>query len=131
RPGGGLPAGGRTAAVSAGSPGEWEAQFEQPRRVCESAAFSKIHVFPYSPRSGTLAARWPDDVSPAEKERRCRLLAALSDRQGCAFAGQHLGEELEVLVETRSRHTGLWSGLTDNYLRVEFESEQDLHGRFV
>jgi threonylcarbamoyladenosine tRNA methylthiotransferase MtaB len=120
-----------TCDVIAGFPGETAEQFDATVGLCEAARFIKIHVFPYSPRSGTLAARWPDAVPPREKERRCRVLSELSERQGLAFAQQHLGEELEVLVESRSRRTGFWSGLTGHYLRVEFESEAELHGELV
>ena len=81
-----------TTDVIAGFPGESEAQWENTVRLCEQAGFMKLHVFPYSPRSGTQAARWPDDVPRAEKEHRCRVLQALSQHLGYQFAAAHVGE---------------------------------------
>jgi threonylcarbamoyladenosine tRNA methylthiotransferase MtaB len=120
-----------TTDVIAGFPGETEAQFENTCRMAEESRFSKIHVFPYSPRSGTQAARWPDDVPRAEKERRTRALIALSDRLAHDFAARALGETVTVLAESRDPRTGLVSGLTGNYLRVHFEGDERDRGRFV
>lgn len=120
-----------TTDVIVGFPGETEAQWENTMRLCERARFMKLHVFPYSPRSGTQAARWPDDVSKAEKERRSRVLQTLSNRLAYEFAAAHVGEQLEVLVEARDRRTGLLGGLTDNFLRVELEGEDDLQGELL
>jgi threonylcarbamoyladenosine tRNA methylthiotransferase MtaB len=120
-----------TADVIVGFPGETERQFEETVRVCERSAFSKIHVFPYSPRSGTRAAEWPDDVPPAEKEARVRALLALSNRMALEFAQSFLGETVEALVESRHRGSGMLSGLTDNYLRVQFDGPDDWRGQLV
>jgi threonylcarbamoyladenosine tRNA methylthiotransferase MtaB len=120
-----------TSDVIVGFPGETEAQFENTLRLCEEARFSKLHVFKYSPRSGTQAARWPDDVPPAEKERRSRTLIDLSNRLSHDFASRWLGEPVTVLAEARDARTGLVSGLTDNYLRVQFEGDESDRGRFV
>jgi len=120
-----------TADVIVGFPGETERQFEETARLCERSAFSKIHVFPYSPRSGTRAADWPDDVPPAEKDRRARTLIALSDRLALEFAHAFVGETVEVLVENRHRRSGLLTGLTDNYLRVQFEGPEEWRGELV
>jgi threonylcarbamoyladenosine tRNA methylthiotransferase MtaB len=120
-----------TCDVIAGFPGETEAQFAATEQLCEEVGFVKIHAFPYSPRAGTLAARWPDDVPCAEKERRVHALMALSDRLAYRFAAAHLDRELEVLVEARDRRTGLLNGLTDDYLRAEFEGEDPLRHQLV
>jgi threonylcarbamoyladenosine tRNA methylthiotransferase MtaB len=120
-----------TTDVIVGFPGETEAQFENTCRMAEESRFSKIHVFPYSPRSGTQAARWPDDIPHAEKERRTRALIALSDRLAHDFAARSMGETVDVLAESRDGRTGLVSGLTDNYLRVHFEGDERDRGRFV
>jgi threonylcarbamoyladenosine tRNA methylthiotransferase MtaB len=117
--------------VIVGFPGETEAQFQETVRLCEEARFCKIHAFPYSERSGTLAARLEDDVPPAEKTRRVQELLRLSDRLGLQFADNHLGETVTVLVEQRDRHTGQLSGLTGNYLRVAFDGPDTLRGQLV
>jgi threonylcarbamoyladenosine tRNA methylthiotransferase MtaB len=120
-----------TADVIVGFPAETERQFEETARVCERSAFSKIHVFPYSPRAGTRAAQWPDDVPPVEKESRVRALIALSNRLGLEFAQSFLGETVEALVESRQRASGLLSGLTDHYLRVHFAGPDDWRGQLL
>ncbi len=106
-------------------------QRAETTRVSERSAFSKIHVFPYSPRSGTRAAEWPDDVPPAEKENRARALIALSDRLSLEFAQSFLGETVQVLVENRQRRSDLLTGLTDNYLRVQLEGPDHWRGQLV
>ena len=126
-----LPTAGLTCDVIAGFPGETMAQFAETVQLCEEARFCKIHAFPYSPRTGTLADRWEDDVSAPEKSRRVGELLTLSDRLGLEFAHRHLGETVTVLTEARDRHTGQLSGLTPNYLRVAFEGPDELRGRMA
>lgn len=126
-----LPDAGLTCDVIVGFPGETEAQFQETVRLCEETRFCKIHAFPYSERSGTLAARLEDDVPPAEKTRRVQELLRLSDRLGLQFAENHLGETVTVLVEQRDRHTGQLSGLTGNYLRVAFDGPDTLRGQLI
>ena len=126
-----MPHAGLTCDVIVGFPGETEAQFQETVRLCEEARFCKIHAFPYSPRSGTQAARWPDDVPHAEKARRVHVLNALSERLGLEFAQQYLGETVPVLVEHRDKHTRQLSGLTENYLRISFDGPDSLRGQIV
>ncbi len=126
-----LPHAGLTCDVIVGFPGESEAQFEETVRLCEEARFCKIHAFPYSPRTGTQAARWPDDVPHLEKGRRVQALNALSERLGLEFAQRYLGEVVRVLVEHRDRRGGPLSGLTENYLRVALEGPDTLRGSLV
>jgi threonylcarbamoyladenosine tRNA methylthiotransferase MtaB len=125
---GAMPDAGLTCDVIVGFPGEAEAAFDETARLCEAARFCKIHAFPYSPRSGTLAARLEDDVPPGEKARRVQALNALSDRLGLEWAQRALGETVTVLVEGRDRHSGQLSGLTGNYLRVSFDGPDSLRG---
>ncbi|MFN3650564.1 MAG: tRNA (N(6)-L-threonylcarbamoyladenosine(37)-C(2))-methylthiotransferase MtaB [Armatimonadota bacterium] len=126
-----MPDAGLTCDVIVGFPGETDAQFEETARLCEYARFCKIHAFPYSVRSGTLAARLEDDVPAAEKQRRVHALMSLSDRLGLEFAERYAGETVEVLVEQRDRHSGQLSGLTGNYLRVSFDGDDSLRGSVV
>jgi threonylcarbamoyladenosine tRNA methylthiotransferase MtaB len=126
-----MPDAGLTCDVIVGFPGETEAQFEETVRLCRDARFLKIHAFPYSPRTGTQAARLEDDVSPREKQRRVDLLLRLSEQLGLEFAERYVGETVDVLVEQRDRRTGQLSGLTGNYLRVSFDGPDGLTGRLV
>lgn len=126
-----MPGAGLTGDVIVGFPGETPEQFAETIRLCEDSRLCKLHVFPYSARTGTQAARWADDVPPAEKQRRVRELSCVSDQLGLAFAERHLGETVEVLAEQRDRHTGLMSGLTRNYLRVYFAADDAERGQTV
>jgi threonylcarbamoyladenosine tRNA methylthiotransferase MtaB len=109
-----------TSDVIVGFPGETGAEFAESMAFLEGLDLARIHVFPYSRRAGTLAAQMPHQVPPPVKAERAwamRTLAASSER---AFRQRFLGRTLHVLWESaRSEEEDLvWSGLTDNYLRV-------------
>jgi threonylcarbamoyladenosine tRNA methylthiotransferase MtaB len=111
--------------VIVGFPGETEGEFEISSAFVREMAFMKLHVFRYSPRAGTAAARMPGQV-PEEirKERSARLLA-LSDEGARRFCERFVGREVDVLWEqiVGASEAGFYNtGLTDNYLRVEMES---------
>ncbi|MCY3882026.1 MAG: MiaB/RimO family radical SAM methylthiotransferase [Chloroflexi bacterium] len=122
-----------TTDVIAGFPGESEDDFAATLALCEEAAFARIHAFPYSPRARTAAAGMPDQV-PVEvrKERMTRLLA-LADDLGAAFRARFMGDVRPVLwEEPRTTPEGRrWHGLTDNYVSVYAESDDDLAGRIT
>jgi threonylcarbamoyladenosine tRNA methylthiotransferase MtaB len=105
-----------TIDIMVGFPGEDERLFEESYRLVEVLPLAGMHVFTYSPRRGTAAARFPNQVPEPEKDRRSALLRALAARQSERFRRRHLGATRPVLWE--EQHDGLWSGLTDNYVRV-------------
>jgi len=119
-----------TTDVIVGFPGETEAEFEESLRFVEKMAFARIHVFKYSARPGTPAATMPQQVPCEEKRRRSEAMMALARRSGEEFRRRFLWRTMEVLWERkeRGREDGrrVWSGLTDNYIRVWAESEADL-----
>jgi len=125
-----------TTDVIVGFPGESEADFEETYAFCREAAFAGLHVFPYSRRPGTVAARPPladDQVpEPVKRERTRRLLALAKDLRA-DFEGRFRGRVMPVLWE-RARPTKgglLWEGLTDNYIRVFTRSDADLWNRIL
>lgn len=105
-----------TIDIMVGFPGEDERLFDESYRLVEGLPLAGMHVFKYSPRRGTAAARFPNQVAEPEKDRRSALLRALAARQADRFRRGQLGAMLPVLWE--EQHEGLWSGLTDNYVRV-------------
>jgi threonylcarbamoyladenosine tRNA methylthiotransferase MtaB len=110
-----------TTDLIAGFPGETEAEFEESLRFVESAGFARLHVFPYSARPGTAAARMPGHIPDTVKKERAARLTALSSRLWQEFQARHIGRTVEVLWESAHAATSdglLWSGLTGNYLRV-------------
>ena len=106
-----VPAPGLTTDVIVGFPGETEEQFRNTLDVCRRAGFSRIHIFPYSRRRGTDAARLPDLPGRVKKERLHRLERA-AEVLADAAARRFLGREVEVLVEEDG------GGYTERYLRA-------------
>lgn len=113
-----------TADVIAGFPGETDQDFDETYALCERVGFASMHVFPYSVRPGTSAAHYGDQVAPDVKSRRARALLKLAEAQEAEFRTRSLGEVRPVLWEEAREADGLtlWSGLTDNYIRVVGES---------
>jgi threonylcarbamoyladenosine tRNA methylthiotransferase MtaB len=105
-----------TIDMMVGFPGEDERLFEESYRLAEELPLAGMHVFKYSPRRGTAAARFPQQVAEPEKDRRSALMRELAARQTARFRRVHLGHTLPVLWEEQDE--GWWSGLTDNYIRV-------------
>lgn len=110
-----------TGDIIVGFPGETEAEFAESLAFAKSMGFARLHVFSYSSRPGTAAARMPDHVSTDLKKDRCARMMALSDQLWRAFQAQRIGRTYDVLWESAhgAMPEGLiWSGLTGNYLRV-------------
>jgi threonylcarbamoyladenosine tRNA methylthiotransferase MtaB len=105
-----------TIDMMVGFPGEDEGLFEESYRLAEELPLAGMHVFKYSPRRGTAAARFPQQVAEPEKDRRSAQMRALAAQQTVRFRRAHLGHTLPVLWEEQDE--GCWSGLTDNYIRV-------------
>ena len=102
-----------------GFPGEGEAEFAQGYRFLEDSPFTYFHVFPYSARSGTTAAKFIDPVPKSTIARRARQVRTLGERKKSAFATRFVGHTLPVLFEhSRDKTTGLLKGYSRNYLRI-------------
>jgi threonylcarbamoyladenosine tRNA methylthiotransferase MtaB len=133
---------GITTDVIVGFPGESDAEFEASLRFVEEMKFSRVHVFPYSAREGTVAASLPLQVPDAVKDLRRKQMQVVANASARAFAERFIGRTMEVLWETSSRdrrpatdavrsHPSRWSGYTDNYIRVTTASYADLHNRIM
>ena len=123
-----------TSDVIVGFPGETEEEFMETYNFIKEHKFSELHVFPYSKRTGTPAARMEDQVDEEVKNERVHRLITLSDQLAKEYASQFEGEVLEVIPEEKFREnpdSGLIEGYTDNYLRVVFEGSEDLIGKLV
>ncbi|MGD8627089.1 MAG: tRNA (N(6)-L-threonylcarbamoyladenosine(37)-C(2))-methylthiotransferase MtaB [Anaerolineae bacterium] len=109
-----------TTDLIVGFPGETEEAHGRTLAFLEEMAFARVHVFPYSLREGTPAAAMPGQVPAQVKAGRARAARAVAARSSRAFRRQFLGQTVQVLWEScRPEGQGLlWSGLTDNYLRV-------------
>ena len=110
---------GITTDIMVGFPGETDAHFEESCQFVEDIGFSQLHVFRYSPRKGTPAATYPDQVSPHISAARSREMIALGERLNTAFRQRMLGKQKSVLIESsREGESNRLAGFTDNYLRV-------------
>ena len=101
-----------------GMRGETEKLFEESYEFCRSLDISRLHVFPYSERPGTLALRIDHVVDPREKSLRAHRMLRLSDEMLARFTARFVGTELKVLFE-QPRKGYHMHGFTDNYLKVE------------
>jgi threonylcarbamoyladenosine tRNA methylthiotransferase MtaB len=101
-----------------GFPGESGEEFERGFDFVASLPLTYLHVFPYSTRSGTTAAKYPGKVEGREIRRRSARLRELSRQRQERFAERFRGQTLRVLLEDRAR-AGLLAGYSRNYLRVE------------
>ena len=116
----------------AGFPGEDDAAFERTLAFVEAAPITYAHVFPYSVRSGTTAAKLDGKVSPAIIRQRAERLRRLTMRKRTEFARRFDETDAEVLVEnTRDPQTGELRGYTRNYLRAHLDGADGLMGTRV
>ena len=119
-----------TTDIMVGFPGESEEEFEQSYRFCQRMGFANIHVFPYSERPGTAAAQMTDKVPEGVKKERSAVMLGLARESALRFRQQFLGRTMAVLWEQETEEE-VWSGLTDNYIRVFTKSSQRLENRLV
>ena len=115
--------------VIVGFPGESDAQFQQTHDLLEVTACDKVHLAMYSPRPGTLSARWDDDIPHDEKWRRHRALEQLQERLLTARQAARLGTVEEVLVEGKAK--GRWTGRSRGNTLVHFDDDRDVLGKLV
>jgi len=121
-----FPDGALTADILVGFPGEDEADFEALRAYLESRPFAHLHVFPYSVRPGTAAARLPDRVPEDVLQDRMATVLEIGRRSSEAFRLRFVGRVVDVLVEEIV--DGQASGTTDNYLPVRFPADAGVGG---
>lgn len=114
-----------TTDLIVGFPGESEAEFAASLAFVEQTGFARAHVFVFSPRPGTPAARMSGQIDPRVRRERAMQMTRVARRSSEAFRRPFIGRQMTVLWETR-RADRLWSGLTDNYIRVFAPSAREL-----
>lgn len=120
-----------TSDVIVGFPGETEEEFQETYDFIVDHQFSELHVFPYSSRIGTPAARMDNQVDENIKNERVHRLINLSDQLAKAYASKFDHEVLEVIPEEAGSTPGTLVGFADNYMKVEFEGDESLIGELV
>jgi threonylcarbamoyladenosine tRNA methylthiotransferase MtaB len=120
-----------TTDVMVGFPGETDEDFQQTCRTVQEVGFSKIHIFPFSPRRGTPAAEMEGMVPPQVKAERGRHLAALEAELRERYFRSLIGTGLRVLVEAQSGDGALMLGTSCRYAPVELASSRATIGNLV
>jgi tRNA-2-methylthio-N6-dimethylallyladenosine synthase len=116
--------------IIVGFPGETEADFEATCALMERVRYDSACIFKYSPRSGTEAAGWPDDVPHALKEQRNQAILELQARISREKLETRVGSEVEVLVEERNRR-GQLTGKSRGNTTVVLEGPDALIGELI
>ena len=123
-----------TSDVIVGFPGETEDEFMETYNFIKEHKFSELHVFPYSKRTGTPAARMDGQVDEEVKNVRVHKLIELSDQLAKEYASEFEGEVVEIIPEEQFAEGGqenLYVGYSDNYLKVVFAGSEDMIGELV
>lgn len=113
-----------TTDVIVGFPGETEEEFNRTYEFLKEIKFYKMHVFKYSPRSGTVAAKMPNQIDGNIKEERSNKLIELSDENEKEYNQKYIGKEVEVLLEEREGE--YLKGHTTNYMVVKMKTNENL-----
>ncbi len=126
-----------TTDLIVGYPGETQEAFDESYRFCNEMHFAAIHLFPYSVREGTSAARIKEQVHDKIKRERMDTMLKLASESTSRFLNRMVGVSFPVLWEEQKTIEGggsprtAWSGLTDNYIRVYAHDTRDLRGHIT
>ncbi|HNU79821.1 MAG TPA: tRNA (N(6)-L-threonylcarbamoyladenosine(37)-C(2))-methylthiotransferase MtaB [Bacillota bacterium] len=121
-----------TTDLIVGFPGETEEEFQKTVDFVEEIAFSAMHVFKYSQRTGTPAAKYENQIKPQVKDSRSKVITAIAQKNEEKFKKAFIGRSKPVLYEQPfDGQKSLFEGLTDNYIRVVSESREDIKGKII
>ena len=111
--------------IIVGFPGETEEDFNETLEFSKEIGFSKIHVFPYSDRDGTVASRMKNKVPGNIKKERVHKLIELSNELEREYFNKFIGKEVEVLIEEEK--DGYYLGFTDNYIPLKLKGDYKIN----
>lgn len=117
--------------VIVGFPGETEEEFMETYNFIQECNFAFLHVFPYSIREGTAAAVMKNQVSDVVKKERVRRLIKLGEELSDKYKAKFKGKELNVLVESYDKKKKMYHGLSENYLDVYIDSDDNLINEII
>lgn len=115
-----------TTDVIVGFPGETDEEFKKTYDFLKDIKLSKMHIFKYSPRKGTRAAAYKDQVKPDIKENRSKILLELDEILEREFIESFVSKKMDVLFE--ELNDGVSCGYTRNYIKVSVNTKKDLSG---
>jgi len=121
-----------TTDVMVGFPGETEEEFEETYRFLTDISLAQMHIFRFSPRKGTPAATYDNQVDAAVKEERSNRLIELNNKNMLRFRKSFEGREMPVLFEQEVKgKDGYMEGHTANYIKVICQGEDNLRGEIA
>lgn len=121
-----------TTDIMVGFPGEGDEEFNESYNFVKSIGFSNIHVFKYSPRKGTPASKYSNQVNGRIKDKRSKELIGLASNLERAFYEKFIGSTKRVLFEqSLDINNNIYEGLTNNYIRVLCDSKEDIKGKIL
>lgn len=121
-----------TTDIIVGFPGETEEEFKCTVDFIKMVDFSAMHVFKFSPREGTPAAKYENQVAPNIKEQRSKVITTIAKERKFAFESKFLNTKMDVLFEFMiDPQNNIYEGHTDNYIRVFAASEQNIKGMIL
>ncbi|MBC8590774.1 tRNA (N(6)-L-threonylcarbamoyladenosine(37)-C(2))-methylthiotransferase MtaB [Wansuia hejianensis] len=126
-----MPDAGITTDIIVGFPGETDKEFKETYEFANEIGFSRIHVFKYSPRKGTPAARFNNQINGKIKNQRSKELIELGDKLTDEFNSRFIGETMAVLFEEDKSTNGIYEGYTTNYIRVKSNINHELAGSII
>lgn len=113
--------------IIVGFPDETEEDFNITYQNLIQTGLTKIHVFPFSARKGTIAYSMPNQISDEDKKKRVKLVQQVSDEKLTAFLEKNISTENEVIIEkNRDKKSGLLKGITKNYINVLVNGDDSL-----
>lgn len=114
-----------TTDVIVGFPNESESDFKESLNFCEKIGFSKIHIFPYSPKKGTKACEIKEQIENKVKQKRAKEFAELDKELEKSFLSEQIGKTYKVLVEKKVDEK-TYEGHTTNYINLKIKSDKDI-----
>ena len=115
-----------------GFPGEKDVHFENTVELCKKVGFSRMHIFSFSAREGTPAAKMPDHCQPQIIKQRKAMLEATANNIAFAYKKQFLNKVVEVLVEAERDHkTNQLCGYSERYIKVLFDGPDTIKNTIV
>ncbi len=122
------------ADVIVGFPGESEDDFKDTYEVIKDSPLNWLHIFPFSPRSGTAAEKLPGRVSPSVIKKRAEVLKRLFSEKRRCFLESEIGKTRRVVLENFDESRGMWKGLSENYISTFVnlrDKKTELKGKIV
>ena len=116
-----------TTDIMVGFPGETQNEFNESLQFIEDINFSRVHIFPYSIRQGTRAAKMPNQITKHEKQIRVKKMKDIAQKSNQKFIKNQINKIHEVLFETKEGNN--FTGYTKNYILVKTKSNSNLCGQ--